>query len=224
MKQKKSQITTKNFICEFCGHQVAKEATLIRHYDNCQKKMRFEIRNTNEVQTAFKLWLSIQNNTRPIDDFEKSNLYKTFIDFVMDSKDKGFDHIEQYGQWLLSNKISVYHWKKQSFYNQFLTSFISSENPRDAVIRSLTYIEDIGYLGRFFTTCPVGRILTMIETGKISPWLIFLTDSGHFIARLKGEKLEYFFKLINISVWELKEKRFQKTCTKIRNDLSGVTI
>ena len=224
MKPKKSQLNTKSFICEFCGYQVAKESTLIRHYDKCQKKMRFEIRNTNEVQTAFRLWLSIQNNKRPIEDFEKSNLYKSFIDFVMDSKDKGFDHIEQYGMWLLSNKISIYHWKKQSFYNQFLTSFISSENPRDAVIRSLSYIEDIGYLGSFFKTCPVGRILTMIESGKVSPWLILLSDSGHFISRLKGEKLDYFFKLINISVWEMKEKRFQKTCTKIRNDLSGVVI
>jgi hypothetical protein len=224
MKQRKSPLTTKKFICEFCGHQVAREKTLINHYDNCNKKLRFEIRNTDEVQAAFRLWNLVQNKNRSIEDFEMSNLYKTFIDFVMDSKDKGFDHIESYGKWLLTNKISVYHWKKQNFYEQFLSSFISSENPRDGIIRSLEYIDKIGYLGEFFDTCPVGRILTLIESGKVSPWLIFLADSGSFIKRLNGEKLTYFYKIINIDVWEMKQKRFEKTCTRIRDELSGVKV
>lgn len=52
---KKSLPNTEKHICEFCGKTAVRYATIEKHYENCQKRMRFEIRNTNEVQIAYKL-------------------------------------------------------------------------------------------------------------------------------------------------------------------------
>lgn len=223
--QKKSSPNTIKHICEFCGKQAAKYSTIERHYENCQKRMRFEIRNTDEVQVAFRLWNSIQTHTRKIEDFENSNLYKTFLDFVTNMIDKNCHLIYEYGIWLLKNKISIYHWKKTSFFEQFIHSFISGEHPRDAVTRSIGNIEKTGKFGSFFDEYSTGRILMMIETGKISPWLIILSESSdNFISRLRGEQLAYFSKIINISVWQRKMDRYPKICQTIKSELSGIDI
>lgn len=133
--------------------------------------------------------------------------------------------IYEFGIWLLKNKISVYHWKKNNFYTQFIQSYIMGENPRDAVTRSIDNIQHIDQFGSFFNDFSVGRILMMIETGKISPWLIILSDnSQNFITRLHGEQLAYFSKIINMDIWQRKMNRYPKICNTIKNELKGIYI
>lgn len=220
---------TERYTCEYCGKSAAKKATIERHYDNCRIYMRYQIRSLEEVQIAYRLWKAIQfnNSNMDIEHFERSNLYKTFIDFVVYMSDTNgdFELIQDYGFWLLKNKVSVYHWKKNTFYNQFISSYVNSELPRDGILRSISNIEKTGCFSKFFKSYPVGNILTMIETGKISPWIIILSDSGtNFINRLEGEKINFFCKLINLDRWNNKRQRYEKTCRKLIDELKGIEI
>ena len=226
MTRKKSLTNTKKYTCKHCGKSFAKEKTLETH--PCKIRDRVALRSEKYVEIAFALWKSIVNGVytkKTIDNFERDSTYTAFTEFVKYAQEQNYLFIFEFGIWLLKNKVVERNWYKSEIYHQFLKQHLLTENPRQAVIRSIDYISNIYEIGNFFKTCQVGKILTYIETGRISPWLIFLSDnSDEFLSRLENEKLTYFTKLVNIDVWQSRMRRYEKTMSSLKEDLKGVKI
>jgi hypothetical protein len=226
MNRKKSLTNTKNYTCEFCDKSFAREKTLDTH--PCIMRDRYNQRTKSHVITAHELWKEINNLPsafKAIEYFEKDKTYKAITDFTQYAEENNYTFIYDYGVWLLKNKIVERNWYKTEIYQQFLKQHLLTEHPREAVVRSIEYIANMDELGKFFKTCQVGKILTYIETGRISPWLVLLSDNKNdFIERLESEKLTYFNKLVNIDVWLSRMKRYEKSTNAIKNDLKGVVI
>jgi hypothetical protein len=226
MNRKKSQNNTKKYTCEFCDKSFSRENTVLTH--NCMYRDRFNSRNTTHVKIAHELWKKINSfpeQYKSIEYFEKNKTYKTLTEFTKFAEESHYLFICEYGEWLITNKIVERNWYKHEIYQQFLKQYLLTEHPRDAVLRSIEYISNIHELGNFLKTCQVGKILTYIETGRISPWLIFLADNkDDFLKRLENEKLSYFIKLVNVDVWKSRMKRYSKSTNTLKEDMKGVII
>ncbi len=226
MNRKKSLSNTKSYTCDFCNKSFAREKTLDSH--PCLPRDRFNQRNESWVKTAHDLWkefTTLPKMYKGIEYFEKDKTYKTITEFTKFAEENNYAFIYEYGLWLLKNKVVERNWYKNDIYQQFLKQFLLTEHPRDAVVRSIEYISTIEELGKFFKTCQIGKILTYIETGRISPWLILLADNKtDFFNRLENEKLTYFTKLVNIDVWQSRMKRYEKSTNSLKKDLKGIEI
>lgn len=226
MNRKKLLTNTKNHTCEFCEKSFAREKTLDTH--PCVMRDRYKQREKSHVQIAHSLWKEINNlpvQFKAIEYFEKDKTYKAITDFTLYAEENNYTFIYDYGIWLLKNKIIERNWYKTEIYQQFLKQHLLTEHPREAVVRSIEYIANIDELGKFFKSCQVGKILTYIETGRVSPWLVLLADNKNdFLERLESEKWTYFNKLVNIDVWQSRMKRYEKSTVSIKNDLKGVVI
>jgi hypothetical protein len=162
---------------------------------------------------------------RSIEKFEKSRDYSYFTKFTYTATEKKWFHIKQYGIWLLDNKVSYSHWLKEDYYLRFVKYYTVSEHPRDAIIRSLEAIQQIGYYGRFMKEFPVGRGILLIEKGMLSPWIFFIfQNSNMFLDRIREDQVGYFDKVINVDVWLNRTKRYEKSVTRLQNELKGIDI
>jgi hypothetical protein len=226
MNRKKLLNNTKKYTCEFCEKSFARENTVNSHV--CVMRDRYNQRNESYVKTAHNLWKEINNlpsQYKEIQYFEKDKTYKSITEFTKYAEENNYTFIYEYGVWLLKNKIIERNWYKNEIYQQFLKQHLLTEHPREAVVRSIEYIANIDEMGKFFKTCQVGKILTYIETGRVSPWLVLLADNTNdFLDRLENEKLTYFKKLINFDVWQSRMKRYEKSTMSIKKDLKGVII
>jgi hypothetical protein len=220
---KKLSKNSASYTCKHCGFVTNSEKRYVNH--NCKQKIRFELRDTNIGILAFDMWKILGHLNDKIENFEKCRSYNSFMTFANLCIERGYFNPLEYTQWLIRNKVAQKKWDDRKIYEQFLKQYLITENSRDAVARSLVFIESKKYLGSFFKDCPVGNILTYIETGQVSPWLILLYPKNYeFLLRLKDEKLEYFKKLVNIDVWTVKVNRLKKTSTALKHDLEGMTI
>lgn len=226
MYRKKSQINTKKYTCEYCEKSFTRENTLLTH--KCMQRDRYHTRDETHVKIAYSLWKSMNSlpeQYKTIEYFEKNKTYKMLTEFAKFAEDSNYLFIYEYGSWLIKNKVIERNWYKLEIYQQFLKQYLLTENPRDAVLRSVEYVSNIHEIGNFLKTCQVGKILTYIETGRISPWLIFLADNkDDFLKRLENEKMEYFFKLVNVDIWNSRMKRYSKTINSLKNDMKGINI
>lgn len=220
--RKKSSKNLKLFKCKHCKTTYKTEIRFQRH--NCKYKQRIELRNTDTVQIAFTMWKKIFGRGT-IERFDHSNEYLAFVEFVAFCQIENLKFIDDFFIWLRKNGISINKWRDVKLYNMFIKQFLLTEHPRDAITRSLEFIQTTEYPIDYFKTCPPSLILTHIETGSISPWLVLLYDyGGDFFHRLNEEKTEYFMKLVNLELWNYKIKRLQKTVNTLKTELQGVKI
>lgn len=226
MNKNESLTNTKSYTCEFCEKSFARQKTIDTHV--CIMRDRYNQRSQPHVTTAHEIWKVLINNSakyKSIEYFEKDRTYKSITEFTKFAEDNNYLFIYDYGIWLLKNRVVEKNWYKIEIYQQFLKQHLLMEHPREAVVRSIEYIANIDEMGNFLKTCQVGKILTYLETGRISPWLILLAhNKNDFFSRLENEKLTYFTKLVNIDVWQSRMKRYEKSINSLKTDLKGVVI
>jgi hypothetical protein len=222
-KLQKSLPNTGSYKCDFCSKTFVRRQTFINH--SCMYKQRFENRHTEISQLAYKMWCMAVRHEKTEEKFEHSKLYKTFHEFASFCHEQRYIAPLDFANWLMTNQIIWIKWFTNEMYTIFLKQYVLNENPRAAVIRSIAYIQGLDCFGSFFREYPVGKILMAIESGNLSPWLVILYPKNEdFFNRLEGEKLDYFVKLVNMNVWNIKVNRFERTIESLKNDLEGCTI
>lgn len=226
MTTKRKQLSSSEFKCEFCNKTYKKLSTLENHLSNCTTHIRYQLRDTDEIKIAHSLWIQFSyTRDRSIEKFEKSKDYNYFTKFTIGAIEKKWNHIHQYGMWLLNNKVSYSHWLKEEYYTKFIKYYNVTEHPRDAVIRSIEVIHNMGYYGKFMSDFPIGRGLLLIEKGSISPWIFFIFgNSKDFLDRIREDQIEYFDKVVNVDIWLNRTKRYEKQLDRLQDELKGVNI
>lgn len=214
-------MNSEKLTCNFCNHEYTKSHT-------CEKKKRFENRDTKISKLAYRQWLLVQCNEfyNTHDHFESSFYYLTFIKFATYCIKENYLEPFLFAKWLLQNKFPLQKWENPEVYIQFVKSYLHTEHPKLAVERSIKYITKILKCdGNFFSEFSINKILLLLETGKISPWLILLYEHNEdFFNRFDSYQLEQFQKMVNIDSWNLRIKRNLRNVTNIKKDLSGAKI
>lgn len=193
----------------------------------CESKRRWQDRDLPGNRIGFQTWLEFyrKNTTskkqKTYTDFTKSAYYIAFVRFGNYCVDIKCINVNRYVAWLLNNKIKVDSWCSDSNYDRFLTEHLKDEDPFDAIARSLEttiefakqeQIQSKDYL-RYGNR---NRICHLIANGKISPWMLYQSESGiSFLESLDQGQQKVVIDYINPEQWAIKFKRNADKCEQI---------
>lgn len=228
------QVVKEENSCEHCGRSFVREATLLKHL--CEQKRRWLDKDKVANRLAYGAWKSYFNRHHPnkksteYRDFIKSNYYTAFIKFGIYCSDVGVVNPASYGQWLVKNSVPIDTWGSDRNYSKYLVEYLRSEDPLDAVKRTLDVLLDMAQTGSI-RLCDIFRygnrnkLLHLITSGKISPWVLYQCDTGQeFLGTLDTNQTNLIYEYIDPPKWNIKFKKSDTAIQDVKTVLSGVGL
>lgn len=215
------------FGCEFCGRSFARESTIFRHI--CEYKHRWQEKDKPGNRIAYQLFLQfMKKNTaakkeKPYEEFIKSPYYIAFIKFGIYCVDVNCLNPSRFIDWLVKNQVRIDDWCSDQIYTKFLCEYLRIEDPLDAIARS---IETATILSKEFNIKyndvlrygNSNKICYLITTGKISPWIMYHSNSGiEFLNKLSADQQNLIMDYINPELWAIKFKREPEAITQVKD-------
>lgn len=200
------------FACQYCHKEFKGERTLMVHA--CEQKRRWLAKDEKGsalgMHTYVKFYQYNQNQTktRTFEDFATSPYYTAFVKFGNYCINTKCIKIERFIDWVVSSGIKLDKWATDATYTQFLDTALQTENVNDALTRAVEYSlewgeektmrpEDVMRYGS------QNRLCYAITTGKISPWIVYQSQSGQeFLSKLSEEQMQMVWSVINPDVWQ----------------------
>lgn len=228
MKKKKE--TNSEFSCEFCKSGFVRETTLLKHI--CEYKHRWIERDRRGNQIGFHSWIqfytkhSANRKEKTYEEFIRSAYYTAFVKFGNYCLEINNINIPRYVDYLLKEKIGIDTWNTDGNYTRFLIDYLKTEDPLDAVKRGVEHcleqateekIQPNDYLryGNRYKIC------YSITTGKISPWVLYQSESGvELLDKLAEDQVKMVYDYINPVQWAIK---FNKESEKVAEVKSLLT-
>ena len=218
---------TNKYTCEFCNKDFVRESSFLKHI--CTYKHRWLDRDGKGNRIGFQAWLEFYSKTsmstkqRTYGDFIRSPYYNAFIKFGNYCADINALNVSRFIDWLLKNQIKLDTWNTDTVYNKFLVNYLKEEDPYDAISRSIRTCFDLAsekniqgndclrYLNK-------NIICINIVNGKISPWLLFQSNSGiKFLESLDPSQVKMVIDYINPEQWAIKFKRNESLTNEINH-------
>jgi hypothetical protein len=219
------------FGCDFCKREFLRETTIAKHI--CESKRRWLDKDLQGNRIGFQSWLQFyKKNTatkkaKTYEDFIKSAYYIAFVKFGNYCVSVNVINVSRYVDWLLKNQIKIDNWYSDTSYTKYLIEYLRHEDAYDAIHRS---VETCMNLAKDDNILPhdilrygnVNRICYAITTGKISPWMLFQSDSGvKFLDNLNPDHVKLIIDYINPEQWALKFKREKELTAQIKDVLNA---
>jgi hypothetical protein len=212
---KKTEETDKSkFGCEFCGRTFLRESTILKHI--CEYKHRWLEKDRPCNRIGFQAWVqfyrknSASKKTKTYEEFIKSAYYGAFVKFGLYCIDANVINVPRYADWLVKNQIKIDTWNTDTNYTKFLIEYLRTENALDAVARSIETTIQLAENEKIFTKDVLrygntNRICYEITKGKISPWMLYHSESGReFLEKLNETQEKMIMDYINPEQWALK--------------------
>lgn len=228
--KKTSETKSSEFSCEFCNRSFQRETTMIKHL--CENKRRWQDKDQPGNRIGFQSWIRFYaKNTatkkqKTYIDFAKSAYYLAFVKFGHYCVNIKCINVNRYADWLLANQIKIDSWCSDANYDKFLIDYLKKENHLDAIARSIettiefakeSKIQSKDYL-RYGNR---NRICSLIVNGKISPWMLFQSESGiELLENLDESQQKMILDYINPEQWAIKFKRNPEEVSQVKDLLN----
>lgn len=198
--------------CEFCKKTFARESTIAAHM--CEPKRRRMQQSERGVQIGFQAYLQfykIMNKStkqKTFDDFADSPYYKAFVKFGRYCVDVQVINPPRMIDWLLKQQKKIDQWCSDRIYTEYLIDYLLIESAADALARGVEYSiewaesnsarpQDCLRYGNSNAICYA------ITTGRISPWVIYNSESGQkFLDNLDSGQVAMIWPYINSDAWQ----------------------
>lgn len=199
----------------------------------CENKRRWQDKDQPGNRIGFQAWVEFyKKNTaskkpKTYVDFTKSAYYIAFVKFGHYCVDLKCINVTRYADWLLKNQIKIDSWCSDTNYTKFLIEHLKSEDPLDAIARSIettmTIAKDSGietkdclrYANR-------NKLAYAVTTGKISPWMLYQSESGvEFLSNLDDSQQKMIIDYINPEQWAIKFRRNNEMVTQVKELLNA---
>ena len=219
------------FKCDFCNRSFIRETTMVKHL--CENKRRWQDKDKRGNQIGFQSWLrfyaknSSSKKKKTYEDFVKSAYYVAFIKFGNYCLDANVLNVDRYADWLLKEKISIDSWNRDSNYTKFIIDYCKTEDPLDAIARSIETTINLAEADRIqtkdvFRYGNKNKICYEVTKGKISPWMLFHSESGQkFLESLDVTQQKMILEYINPEQWAIKFKRQHNILQQVKELLSA---
>lgn len=228
---KKTLETKSEFSCDFCSRAFIRETTLSKHL--CEYKRRWLDKDKAGNRIGFQSWLQFYaRNTastkkRTYLDFTKSAYYIAFVKFGNYCINAHVINVSRYMDYLLKNDIKLDTWAQDTTYTKFLIQYLKEEDPLDAVARSIETTVDLAQQEKILTKDCLrygnkNRICYAITNGKISPWMLYQSESGvRFIESLDVTQQKMIIDYINPEQWAIKFVRDRDILSQVKELLQA---
>lgn len=223
--------------CPFCNKKFKRESTLISHA--CTKRDRYNNRDTRHMKVAFMIWkefmqfnkLSIPAKVVKSGEeylyFIKSSIFTDFDKFATYIVENDIYKPEEFITHVISSGLKSKDWTTYQVHQDWVLKCTRYEHPKSGVERSIKAFMDWEQLtGRpwneFFKHATMDRFIPWIENGKLSPWIIYASNtSDQLLSRIGGAEFERLEPYINPSIWIPIQLRYKEDVKKLMNDLKG---
>lgn len=197
--------------CEFCKKSFIKESSLLVHV--CEPKRRFREQHEVGVQLGLRAYLRFYEisqgsaKLKTFNDFAESPYYKAFVKFGRHCQAIRAINVAQFIDWLIKENKKIDHWCKEAIYLEYLGRQLRQENIRDALNRAYeqaqTWQDETAYPAKdYLRHANANAICFAITTGRISPWVLYNSDSGkEFLARINQDQLGIIWNWIDADFW-----------------------
>jgi hypothetical protein len=229
MKETSATDEPMKFGCEFCKRVFLRESTIMKHM--CETKDRYLNKDKQGNRIGFQAWVQFyKKNTaskkqKTYEEFIKSAYYIAFVKFGNYCVNVSAINISRFVDWLLKNQIKIDSWCSDTTYTKYLIEYLRVEDAFDAIHRSVETtiewaekdnIQHKDYL-RYGNT---NRICLLIATGKISPWMLYCSESGiKFLDKLNEAQVKIVIDYINPELWKIKFNRDEQLKQQITDTL-----
>jgi hypothetical protein len=229
MKETSATDEPMKFGCEFCKRVFLRESTIMKHM--CETKDRYLNKDKQGNRIGFQAWVQFyKKNTatkkqKTYEEFIKSAYYIAFVKFGNYCVNVSAINISRFVDWLLKNQIKIDTWCSDTTYTRYLVEYLKIEDAFDAIHRSVETtidwaekdnIQPKDYL-RYGNT---NRICLLIATGKISPWMLYCSESGiQFLDKLNEAQVKIVIDYINPELWKIKFNRDEQLKQQITDTL-----
>lgn len=216
--------------CEFCKREFVKERTLFSHL--CEQKQRWQNRDQLGNRLGFQSWLQFysknsmsKTKNKTHEEFIKNAYYIPFVKFGNYCADVNVINVSRYVDWLLKNNIKIDSWISDTTYTRFLIEYLRHEDPFDAIHRGVETCMRLSEADRIqphdiLRYGNANRVCLEITKGKISPWMLYCSDSGtKFLDTLSPEQVKIIMDYINPEQWALKFHREPDLKQQIKDTL-----
>lgn len=212
-QKKKSQNSLSNLhVCEYCDKGFVRETTLAAH--NCEPKRRMAQQNEAGVRIAHQCFIQFYQHIRPTDkeksyrEFIDSPYYLAFVKFGRYCVEVKVIAPAGFCAWLLKNNKKLDNWCRDSLYEEFLLEYIKLEPAAPALERSIRTMtewaeENQARYQDYFKYATNNRICFDIQSGWISPWVVYISDTGKdFLGRLHESDVTSIWNYIDSDFWD----------------------
>lgn len=208
------------YACHFCKKEFKYEGTFLKHL--CEKKRRFIDRDLPQVRLGFLAYQRFYkfNYRREPDGehFRNSKYYSAFVKFGKYMIDVNAVEPMEFAQFVIEKGASlpVDRWGTDTVYKTYIRERTMKESPEAAAERTILIMQqwaiDTGNDYRdFFRKIATPRAVSMIQLGRISPWMLYATASGQeLLQRLDPEQVNIVSSYIDPTVWRRRIKLFEK--------------
>ncbi len=197
--------------CKWCGKSFMSERTLSAHM--CVKKRRWADKDLTHTRLGYRVFqMFYELNTaaskpKSQEDFIRSQYYEGFTKFGRSCIRNEYLHPEKFAEWLIKNSKKLKDWCKDSLYDEFLLGYVKKEPGMKALERSIMYLnewatENNKEWTRYFYEVSTPRAVHDIRSAKISPWVLFLSESGdQLLTRFSDEQVKMIEHVIDATFW-----------------------
>lgn len=220
--------------CQYCKKDFKSERTLSAHM--CVKKKRMLEKETIGSRLGFFVFQRFYDLTtnakkqKTIDDFINSRYYLSFVKFGRHLADLRPIDSNAFVDYVINNGIDINDWHKDSTYFLFLKHHMEEEPYERAIERTLfemqKWADDNGCsICDFFRNISTFEIVNMIKSGRISPWVIYLTNSGvEMLEKFSDEQLAIISDTINSDFWKNKFLRNRDDVIFVQQTLNSFNL
>lgn len=224
-KKRTPKVVEPEIKCEFCKKVFVKENALLRH--TCEMKRRWLWRDEKYIRFGFRCFQKFYEismrvkKTKTYEDFMGSQYFTAFTGFGRYILDINAIEPEGFVEYLIREQVQLRDWQQPVWYERWVRELAKKEEPQKAIERNILLMEqwsrDTGEPWQdFFRKVSPALATRWIQTGRISPWLLYTDAGNQLFERLSDEQLMMIKEWINPLYWSDKVKRHKTDMDFIR--------
>jgi hypothetical protein len=223
------------FICDYCKKSFQLEQTFLVHM--CEPKRRWLDKDTKYVKLGFYVFQcfheanTISRKPKTFEDFMRSKFYAAFTHFGKYLNDLNAINPKEFIKFLIKTGVKLNQWEHAKVYETYVRELNKKETPEAAIERNFLLMQQWAndtdeVWTDFFRKISPNLATLWIGSGRISPWVLFLSQSGPdlLLNRLSEEQRNLVFANIDPTFWDIKFRRAQEESDFIRDTLHAAGI
>ena len=185
----------------------------------CPKKRRMAEKDNLSSRLGFRVFQRFYEMTtagqqpKTFEQFINSKYYTDFVKFGRHLGHRDAIDTERFIDFVIKNGVKLRDWRKDFVYESFLQELMNKEPAERALERTLLTMstwatENNTTFNKFFDDVSTNEATHIIRSGRISPWVLYLSESaGSLLSRMSTEQGDMISEIINPSIWQA---RFHK--------------
>jgi hypothetical protein len=220
----KNKVDQTKHACGFCGKVFSHERTLQVHM--CSIKERDLARDEKYPRMGFRVFYRFfvftTKKTKTWDEFIRSRYYNDFYRVGKYIVEINAVNTPQFIDFLIRSTLPIKQWIDPVVYETYVRELNKKENVEAAVERNILLMQQWAsqtenHWTDFFRKVSPAQATMWIKAGRISPWVIYITDSAAgLFERMSPEQLNMVKGYLDPSFWEIKIRNHKEDTDRIR--------